>query len=161
LKEPKAIERFRFEVTFFEGEMFFGKQSFSSFRAQAAKNAAWVFLGSALIFIGIRFVEFRQIEIWPDVWFVVIERIFEVVVFFGLYFRYRSVFIFAIFFTVVLLYALAVEIFADVGAVQLKNFFVVLQLFFLVVLVEGLRHLNREVKLRVRDTSMRTGELSE
>lgn len=139
--------------------MVFGQQSFSSFRAWAAKNAAWASLGSALVANGIRFVELRQAEISPDIWFVVLEKIFEVVFFFGLYFKYRFVFMFAIFFTVVLLYALSVEIFADFGAVQLKIWYAGLQLFFLVMLVEGLRHLNLEVKIRYHDTSVHTDKL--
>ena len=70
-------------------------------------------------------------------------------------------FVFTILIYLIVIYALADEIFVGVGAVQLKSFFIVLQLFFLVVVVEGLRHLNREVKLRMQDTSVHTEKLSE
>ena len=141
--------------------MLFGQQSFGSFRAWAATNAAWVFLSTGLVFFGIRFIEYSDIGVFPCVKFIIFEKIAEAILFFGLFFRVRFMFVFTIFINFIVIYALADEIFVSVGAVQLKSFFIVLQLFFLVVVVEGLRHLNREGKLRTQDTSVHTEKLSE
>jgi hypothetical protein len=138
-----------------------GQQSFGSFRAWAATNAAWVFLGTELVFLGIRLVEHSDIGVFPSVKFIIFEIIAQAILFFGLFFRVRFMFVFTILIYLIVIYALADEIFVGVGAVQLKSFFIVLQLFFLVVVVEGLRHLNREVKLRMQDTSVHTEKLSE
>jgi len=131
--------------------MLLGKQAFVTFREWSAKNAAWVFLGTTLAVWGIRLSELRAIGMWPDLKFFVFERIVEAFLFAGLFLRFRFVFAIFVFGELLVIYAVADEIFAGVGAVQLKTFLIAPLLFFLVVLVEGLRHLNREARVRFGD----------